>query len=461
VNLTEQFTEQLFTLTNDAPPADVLGQFKRCLIDYLGVTTAGSAIAFAKVQDSFLKYVEPGSVSAIGIPDKLSLYDAIHWNGLSAHMIELDDGDRRAMLHPGAVVFSALLPLAERFDLDTDGFTRGAIAGYQAALSLGRVLQPELKLKGYHGTGVCGTIAAAVAASVALGQDRTRLKNAISASATAAAGILKMIEPGSFMKPLNVANAAVNGVRAALSSALGTQGPDDVMSGEHGFLRIFGGPESEDRFHNLKPDFLIREIYFKPYAACRHCHAPIEAALTLRSQLKNSFEDIRKIEIHTYHLAVKRHDHTFAADSASAKMSIPVSVAIALILGKAGLEEFRQANITLPAIASTAAKVSVYANDELSAMVPEKRPARVILKMVGGERIEHLVELPVGEPENPISNQQLSLKAVELMKSGNYSPGVFERISESVWDTSFDIRQLLQMLQQNKNNAPSTIESIV
>ena len=35
------------------------------------------------------------------------------------------------------------------------------------------------------------------------------------------------------------------------------------------------------------PDYAIERIYRKPYAACRHCHSAIEAALLLRQEMED------------------------------------------------------------------------------------------------------------------------------------------------------------------------------
>ena len=53
-------------------------------------------------------------------------------------------------------------------------------------------------------------------------------------------------------------------------------------------------------------------------------------------------EDIERIDIRTYSLAVSGHDHKEISGSYSAKMSIPYSVAVGMIFGKAGLQEFSE-----------------------------------------------------------------------------------------------------------------------
>ena len=80
-------------------------------------------------------------------------------------------------------------------------FLYGIIIGYEAAILLGIAIQPAHRFKGYHVTGTCGTVGAAMAIAAARKYSKSEYKSALSAAVTGAAGILEMIENESNLKP--------------------------------------------------------------------------------------------------------------------------------------------------------------------------------------------------------------------------------------------------------------------
>ncbi|NLO26182.1 MAG: MmgE/PrpD family protein, partial [Clostridiales bacterium] len=92
-NLTDFLIDDIYELTNEPIPEAVLMQAKKCLLDYLGVTLAGSAIAREKCL-RYLDYFNPGQCEAtvIGFKRKASLHNAVLVNGYCGHIAELDDG---------------------------------------------------------------------------------------------------------------------------------------------------------------------------------------------------------------------------------------------------------------------------------------------------------------------------------------------------------------------------------
>jgi len=448
-NLTDNFVNELFWLAQTRIPDAVSLQARRCLLDYLGATLAGAKILDGKV-GRFLDCFGPtqGSSSLIGFERKTSLQNAVLMNGLCAHVAELDDGDRVGMMHPGAPVISALLPLAEQEKISGEKLLLGIIVGYEASLRIAGTIQPSTKVRGYHATGTCGTIGAAMGVAVALEFSKALMKTALSAAATSASGILKVIHGVSELKPLNSGQAALSGLIAAFIARAGFKGPADVLGGKQGFLSVMA-----DKADTLKLNksatghFAIENIYVKPYAACRHCHSAIDAVLKIRSEKALRNEEVKKIKVSTYKWAVGGHDHTNIKGVSSAKMSIPYSVAVAYITGKAGLNEFTQEQIGNPAVMSLTQKVLVKPNDALTALVPNKRAAIVEITAQDGTLYEARVDLPNGEPETPLTERELSNKFMSLAHFGGVSITRADAILQCVLGASLDIHTLIALLQ--------------
>jgi 2-methylcitrate dehydratase PrpD len=446
--ITDHFIEELHRLSQSIFSEKTTRQAKRCLLDYLGATLAGSKMLGEKGARLLTDLDNmDGKCKAIGFNRRTGIQQAALINGFSAHIAEMDDGYRYGAIHPGATILSALLPLAEKEGLTGKDLIRGIVWGYEAAIRISRAMQPALKNRGYHATGVCGTIGSAMAVAAALNFPAKQMKDALSAAATGATGILKVIREGSQLKPLNAAQAAANGLIAAFVARAGFEGPTDVLGGEKGFLEVKAVEYNEEHlFKNSYDQPGIHDIYVKPYAACRHSHPAVDAVLHIRNKYNVQPLQVKEIEINTYAWAVHLHDHTDISGIASAKMSTPYSVAIALIDGKAGIEQFMPERLQDPDVLSLTKKVNVVESKYLNALVPDKRAAIVDVVTQSGERFTRRIDLPKGEPENPLTQQELEEKFSSLAIFSGKSIAESERITDITMQIETRLSELFDYL---------------
>lgn len=396
---------------NDA----VLERAKDCLYDYLAVTTAG-ARANRDRWGTYYYHIPKGNFLIEGLSLMTDRSTSCLLNGFHAHILELDDGQRFAMIHLGAAIVTAVEAVRAENSLEYEDVLRGIVMGYEAACRVALAVQPAHKKKGFHTAGTCGTIGAAIGAGYALGMDDVQLRTVLDCAVASAAGMLEIQEQGSELKPYNLGRAALDGVNAAYMGYSGWKGPDDMLGGERGFLALFADGGNPAKATEATDYFEIERIYVKPYAACRHCHSAIEAALTLREQCDP--DGIERVVIETYHLAVKGHDHTDIAGVSSAKLSMPYSVAAALVLGRADVAAFDADTITNERILALTRKVKVEENPEFSAQSSQKRIANVIIFKKDGSFCEQRVDYAKGDPENPMSRADIRRKAEQLLGRG-------------------------------------------
>ena len=411
MGITDIFVDYLFGLSVSDLRAEAVEQARLCLLDYKGVTAAGAKI-LKKHGDAFLDRVsrQGGNVSALGFQEKTTLHHAAFLNAMSAHVAELDDGHRAGQIHLGASIISALLPVAEVEGLSEDAVLRGIVVGYEAAIRLAMAVNPAHKLRGYHTSGTCGTIGVAVAVAAALEFTREQMKVAVSAATAGASGLLEMQEDESELKPYNLANAAVGGITAAYCALAGFKGPVDAIGGKRGFLSVLTENPRIQYLTEFKENYLqIETVYRKLYAACRHAHSAIEAAITLRNEYGINPASISSILIETYGMAIKGHDHKDIKGIQSAKMSIPFSVALALKTGHAGLREYNEKNLADEGIHCLMDLICIVEDPEISSWLPGKRAARVTI-VSAGESFSICVKYPKGEPENPLSEIEIVTK---------------------------------------------------
>lgn len=434
--MTNHFIHDILSLAENKIPDNIFNCARTVLVDYLGVRKAGMRIIGAQCECLINELGDTIATKALT-------------SGICSHVIELDDGHRIGMVHSGAPVISALLAVAEKYPVSSKDLLRGIIIGYEVAIRLACAVQPSHKLKFYHATGTCGTVGAAMGIATMLKFDFEQTKSAFSAATTSAAGILEMIDGDTQMKPYNAGRAAMDGVTSAFIGKARFKSPDDALGGKRGFLKVM----TEEPKLQYVTDFsigkyMIETIYQKSYAACRHCHPGIEAALRIREKRGFNINKIENIQVDTYKLAVEGHDHTRINSVSAAKMSIPYSIAVALYLGKAGIDEFSEKRIANSEILKITEKVKVSIKDELSVLCPQKRAAIVKVTTSEGD-IEERVDYPKGEPENPLSKEELEEKFRSLAMYGGLTTEECDAIIGEVWKESFSLERIITICNKH------------
>lgn len=245
-----------------------------------------------------------------------------------------------------------------------------------------------------------------------LNYSEDEMRNVFSASVTSAAGLLAVISGNSEQKPYNCANAAIAGVNAALYGKYFI-GAIDILGDSRGFFHAMTDEVHEERLFD--DGYAILSIYQKLYAACRHCHAPMEAMLKIRGEF--CWNDVEKIEVKVYDIAINGHDHTEIASISSAKQSIPYGVVAACIFGDCGQNSFTEEKIRDERIHELIKKVVVVEDPKLTELVPGKRVAIVDVILKDGTEISQRVDYAKGEPENPITQNEWEEKFYGLLQS--------------------------------------------
>ena len=444
MNRSTEFLEAINAVRELQIPEPVMARARRSLQDYLAVTCAGAVFQRSKLEKYFaFAQPEPGAFKAIGTGKDLVLKEAVFLNGLNGHALDFDDGTNSGIIHLGSPIFSLLIPLAQRYGITIDELLRAAIVGYEASYTMAVSIQPEHKAMGYHATGTCGTLGAALAASYMLGFSGEERFQAFAAACVAASGMLKVLDDGSELKPYNVAKTSLLALTALQLGKAGFQGHPDPLGGR-GFLKMMTGRENVE----LKPVLLggswaIMKSYTKPYASCRYTHPAVEAAICLREKVKPA--EVREIEVRTYDLAVAGHDHTEIPGSYSAKMSIPYATAVGFLCGKAGLQEFSEQSVKDAEILALTRKVRVLADAALSAVFPEIQAAVVTIRTPDGEYSER-VDYPKGEPENPLSDEEFRARYDGLMACAGVDPQVSAEVFASVYSGNETVSKLVKRL---------------
>ena len=432
---TQTFIEQL--ASKIAAPIDEMARERAGLhlVNWLGCAVAGRASAageaFAAARDE----------SPVGT--------AFFWGALG-NVLEMDDVDKRAILHPGPCIVPAALATAQsQPDVSGVDLLDAIVRGYEATIRLGRAVGPA-HYRLWHNTGTCGPIGAAAASASLLNFDPCQTAHALALAMSQAAGVWQTRhETASMGKQLHTANAARAGVEAARLAAAGALGPLSILEGEQGF---FAATCPDGTAANVLADYgddwLIHQVSFKPWPACRHAHAAIDAALSARKTAP-AFEDIAHIEVRTYPDALKFCDKPVPKSTAEAKFSLQHSVAIALLCGAPGFADFEPDAINDPQTIAVRERVAVQAADPFASAFPARYGAEIVLTLTDGKTQTAVIPDALGDPENPIGRREIFAKAEALMSYGGLADTQAAELISSA-ETAFQAASVVPILRQIK-----------
>jgi 2-methylcitrate dehydratase PrpD len=391
---------------------------RRHLLDTIGVMTAGAGGAVATGAETALAAVRPaGHIPVPGRARRADLLDAAFLGGTAAHGIELDDGFRQGSVHPGCVVVPAVLALGYDKRIGGKALIEAVVAGYEAEIAIGRAVHPDLRQRGFHPAATVGVFGAVAAAGKLRGLSAEQLANAFGIAASSAAGLFAFVNGGADIKRLHAGHASREGLQAALLAEQGIEGPPDVIEARDGFMQAFAfgrdaalaSEASDQRGHPISaraghsPEagssaragkaraialppavpFGITDCYIKPYACCRHIQPAVEALMGLLADEKIATDDVQHIDVATYRIAAE-HAETGWDDFASAQLSFPYLMGVALKFREIKVEHFSEARRQDPSFNAIARKLSVTAPPDVDRLYPQLRPARVTVTTARG-----------------------------------------------------------------------------
>lgn len=338
-------------------------------------------------------------------------------NGPMGALLEMDDVDKRGLLHPGPVVMPAALATAEATGVTSGrAFLDAVVRGYEAMIRVGRAAGPG-HYRYFHATGTCGPFGAAAASASLLGLGLRETAWALANAGQQAAGLWQVRHEPVFTKALHDGRAAANGLAAAFLAREGYAGPLSHFEGPQGFFAaLCDGADPEAVVAGPDAGWAIHDVSFKPHAACRHAHAVIDAVLMLRAQADG--RPLDRLEVASYRDALAFCDRPVPTTPGEAKFSLQHAAAAAWIHGDADLERFTLTAIAAPAMAALRGRVSVREDAGATARYPARFGASAVAVLRDGSRLQVEVPDARGDPEWPVTPTDIEAKARKLMLWG-------------------------------------------
>ncbi len=394
-------------LRPEALPEDVLAKAEDVIIDAIACALAGSRTEGAQRVHNVARSTLFGKGDAILWFDTATLHPtaAAFANSASASMLDLDDGHRNALGHPGAAIVPAILAFADPDDKGIDVLC-SIVAAYEVCIRVGC----SEHQKAYH-TGNWSGLGASVAAGLGLGLNSDQLMNALVVIAYHGPRVSDLTlsqDMGANVKE-SIPWSVVTGLMANDLAAQGFTGCRDALNIEERYdsvVSLKGLAEGHFHSHKGPVSHAILRTYFKRYACCRWIHSPVEALLQIMREQDISAEEVEDISVETFLQAANLNNLTDPPSIESLQYSVPYCMAIAAILGEDALSPATSECLHRTEIIKFAEKISVERDLTMDSSYPFKTPSRVSVTTAKGTFVAMIEEL-WGDPDRALARADL------------------------------------------------------
>jgi 2-methylcitrate dehydratase PrpD len=412
--LLEQIADYAIREQTSTLSQDVIHHAKRAVIDWYAALLPGSRVAPAILLEKALAEDLDRGHARLANGRRATLRAAALINGAASHSVEFDDIYRDAGYHPGSPVISAALAAAQATGSTGEAFLRAVIVGYEVSTRIGEAVMPS-HYRYWHTTGTVGSFGAAAAVATVLRCNPEQFMHALATVGTFASGLQQAFRSQAMTKPLHGGHAADAGAMSAMAASKGVTGALDILEGEVGFgAAMSTKPDWSKATRGLGRDYHIVAVTFKNHGCCGHTFPAIDAVLALKAKHSLTHKDIRKIRLASYKAGLDIIDNATPEGEYQAKFSIQYTVAHALVYGSVRLNAFLPERLNDPDVRALMQKIEVVADPELSKGYPTQRAAQVEIETTDGRRLTHFQPTRKGDPEMPLTDEELNDKFMEL-----------------------------------------------
>jgi 2-methylcitrate dehydratase PrpD len=181
-----------------------------------------------------------------------------------------------------------------------------------------------------------------------------------------------------------------------------------------GIPALFDAGHSESPLtESLGDEYLILDLYFKPYACCRWAQPAVEGVLSAARQISATAADVARVRVHTFEAATHLRSAS-PRTTEEAQFSLPWTVASALTDGVIGPEQVAGESLADPARRELAALVEVLVDAELEEAFPEQALAWVEIETTDGSRVRSGIFSAPGDAHTPFGDTELTEKFRDL-----------------------------------------------
>jgi len=405
MNLTETLSKFAVQSQMEDFPEEVIETSKKCFLDWIGVTIGGMKDPSVGILvDLITEMGGRKQATVLGYGMKTSILNAALINGIMSHVLDYDDAHSESRSHPSSPLIPALFSMSEYKKMRGRDLITAFVLGFEVGTRIGLALGKTYYELGWHATSVLGRFGSAVGVGKLLRLNPKQMACAMGLAATQAGGLRRVF--GTMGKPFHAGKASMDGMLSALLASRGFSAPEDVLDGKSNFLEIFSGGYDPNRItQGLGRKYQVLKDSFKPYAACLLIHPAIDGLIWMREQGGFELDSVDQIDLEVSPLCMTVTDNPDPKNGLDGKFSIYFCAACALAEGRVQEGQFTQEKMKDRRVREFMKKMKVRGLDSL-----KETEAHVVIKLKDRGRLDRRVLTPKGDPENPMSFDEISYK---------------------------------------------------
>jgi 2-methylcitrate dehydratase len=416
MTISKKMAEFALNLKFEDIPAKAVKEAKRFLLDSMGC-------ALAAVPNEDMQAMYRFTEKLGGVPEATIIGNGLHTNAPNAALMNclltraIDYNDiywEQDPNHPSDIIGAALAAAEANGKNGRDALVAILIA-YELALRWCHAAEPGVREVGWHHASLTQFVSPLVAGRMYdLDLDQMVAAVGISGSSHFTLG---GVVAGHLTNMKNTANplASQAGIYAAMMAKEGYSGPVEVVEGKEGLIEVLNNVKwhPDEISKGLGKDFIITQCAYKAFPTEALTHQPISAAMKVCADHDITAEDVAEIlvETTTRGADILSDPSKYKPETKeTADHSLPYVIAAAIADGNVLPDSFTDEKLKDPRIWDLLGKIKVVADDEIDAIFPGVKRARVTITTKAGDKHQAQIDHAKGSPQNPMSDEEIVAK---------------------------------------------------
>src|SRR5437016_513496 len=430
-------------------PDEVIEKTKQHILDTVAAMISGSELTPGRAALQFAGAYGGKEVATV-VASKIVCgpIEAALTNGMLAHADETDDSHAPSQSHPGCAVVPAALAAGERFGISGAHFLRAVTLGYDIGPRFTMTLGgQQFEAESHWSThSISPLFGAAAAAGCAARLNAVQMRFLLGYTAHQSSGLGAWNrDTEHIQKAFHFGGmTARSGVTSALIVQSGWTGVEDIFSGKDNFFEAYN-PHADPAglTEKLGERYEITRTNIKKWPVGSPIQAALDALEILMKQHPFNANEVQKVSVQlaTDEAAIvnNREIPDICLQHMVAVMAMDKAVTFSFDHDKSRMKD--------PTTHRLSEKVNIIPDEQLERLMP-LRVAIVELQLMDGTHLAQRVDNVRGTPKNPMTRDEIVVKARDLMApilGASQCANLIERVLGL--DRVRDIRELRPLLQ--------------
>jgi 2-methylcitrate dehydratase PrpD len=446
------------TQSSDLPEV-VVANGKKSILDGIGLALSGSVAKSGEYVRRHLDDIGTGNGTAtvIGSNRKVAPRFAAFANGVGIHADDYDDTQLAVakdrvyglLTHPTAPALPSALAIGETLGSSGKDVMLAYHIGVEVECKIAEAINPRHYQTGFHATATCGTYASASAAGRLMGLDVEQLTRALSIAGSQSAGLRENF--GTMTKPFHAGRSSESGIAAAQFASYGWTAAPTILEAPRGFFSAAGGGYDPNAIHGKLGSpwtFDNPGVSIKPHPSGSLTHPGMTEMLRLIRENGIKAEDVVHVRVGTNHNMPNALIHHRPQNELQAKFSMQFCMAILLLEGRAGLNEFTDEVVLRDDVKAMIEKVDFVIDDRAEAAGYHLMTTYIDIDLKDGRKVSGMADFGKGSPANPMSYDEVATKFLECAEFARWDMGKAREVVGMVaeFESLPDIRKLMSLV---------------